>query len=230
MMRMGDSSETYAKRSIVLAPDYAFAHIFYAWLPIIYNGDIKEASDRIEQGLTMTDLTASKYYWWLIRIIKKDGLTDFDEIVTQGTDSLAYYKYLAQMNRLNGNHHKEKIYADSILSFLEKKIEQSPNDPKFNSALGLAYAGLRDKEKALFYGRKALEFAPTSREAVDAPFLVMDFAEILMIFDQNEDAIEQLKFLISIPGFVSTAYYEVDPLWKPLFEDKSVEEVFQKLQ
>lgn len=224
MMRQYDSSEYYANKSVALAPDYSLGHLYCVWLPIIKEGNITEAGNRLIKARQKTDLTSSKYYWWLLRILKIDKQPILSQI-TPGTDSIAYYLYLAQSYRLNKDNIKERIYADSVLKILEEKIKINPNDARFNSALGLAYAGIRDREKAMFYGQKALELAPTSKEAFDAPFLVMDFAEILLIIGEHEAAAKQLNFLKTIPGFVSQAYLEADPLWQNLFD----EETFQEL-
>jgi eukaryotic-like serine/threonine-protein kinase len=57
---------------------------------------------------------------------------------------------------------------------------------------------------------------PSSQEALSALFLNVNLAEIYAIAGQNELAIQQLKYMLSIPGFVSIPYLKVDPIWNPL--------------
>lgn len=219
MLRQQDSATFYIEKSIELAPDYSLAHIYDAWLPIITNGDIKTAKEKIKQGLKVAELKESKYYWWLLRVIDPAQEMVYEYKKTPGTDSLSYYLYMAQHNRLNHDHETEIIYADSALKKVEPKLKQNPSDAYLNMAAALAYAGLRNKEKAVQLGVRALELANVSREAMDAPFIVLDYAEVMLIFGEKETAFDQLKYLLSIPGFVTPVYFQTDPLWKPIFDD-----------
>ena len=90
------------------------------------------------------------------------------------------------------------------------------SDPRYLSHLGLAYAGLRKKDSAIYCAREAVSLLPASRDAFDALFLLVNFAEVLTIFQEYDAAIDQLEYLLNIPGFVSVPYLKADPLWKPL--------------
>jgi serine/threonine-protein kinase len=71
-------------------------------------------------------------------------------------------------------------------------------------------------DSAMFHGQRAIQLLPTSRDAFDALFLLLDWAEILVIFGENEAAISQLEYMLSIPGFLSKHLLILDPLWEPL--------------
>ena len=227
MMGQYDSSEIYAQKAIALAPDYSFGNIYYAWLPIIKNSNIKEAKIRLVKAREHADLTSSKYYWWLLRTLKIDALPKLTQI-TPGTDSIAYYLYTARSHRLNENFEKEKIYSDSVLKIVEEKMLIDSSDAKFNCSMGLAYAGVRNKEKAFYYGGKAMSLIESSKESFDAPFIVMDFAEIQMIFGENDTAIEWLTYLNDKSGFFSKNYFESDPLWQSLANEESFKKLLLK--
>lgn len=218
-----DSADFYAKKSIGLNKDYSLAHIFKAWLPILSQSDIQEAENLLEQSLKQTDLTSSKYYWWLLRIIGDQTKLNFTQI-TPGTDSIAYYLFMVQRNRLKENSSDEKLYADSALQILKKKLADFPDDARYNSSIGLAYASLGEQEKSLEFGEKALELISKSKDAFDAPFLAMNCAEIFIILKDYDSAIEILKYLVSNPGLVSKSYIQIDPLWKSLLENESFKE------
>jgi tetratricopeptide (TPR) repeat protein len=120
------------------------------------------------------------------------------------------------MCRLLGQHDVEAQYADSARAMLEDRVRQSPDNPRFHSYLSLAYTGLRQREPAFQHGQRALELLPTTRDAFDALFFALNFAETCVVFEEYDQAIDQLQFLLSIPGFVSPAYLQLDPLWRPL--------------
>ena len=227
MMRQYDSADYYVNKSITLGPDFSLAHLYCAWMPIIKNGDIVEAERRLVKASKRTNLKSSKYYWWLLRTLKLEDEPMLNQF-TPHSDSIAYFLYVTQSHRLNKNYDLEKIYGDSLFNLLESKIKSNPNDARFNVAMGLAQAALRNRDQALQFGGIAAELAKTYKEPLDAPFIVMDYVEILMIFEMYDEAIGYIEYLLSIPGFVSPAYFEADPLWKELFENEKFIEMINK--
>lgn len=215
MMRQYDSSAQYLERCVALAPDYALAHIYRAWLPIISSGDTEAARRAVADATSVTDLSSSKYYWWLLRIIHEDHETD-DVVVTPATDTVAYYLFRAQHARLQDDRVRRILYADSAKAILERCLAAQPDDSRFLSSLGLAYASLGDSRRAVEYAVKAVQLLPSSREAFDAPFLLLNLAEVFVIVGDSDRAVEQLETVLSIPGFASTSYLKADPLWVPL--------------
>ena len=55
-----------------------------------------------------------------------------------------------------------------------------------------------------------------SKDALDAPIDVLLLAEIFTVVGEYEAAIDQLKYLMSIPALVSIPILRVDPIWDPL--------------
>jgi serine/threonine protein kinase/tetratricopeptide (TPR) repeat protein len=215
LMRQYGEARLYLDRTILLCPDWPLPYVYKAWLHIIDNGDIEGAKAALREAGGRADLSRSQYYWWLARIVE----TDYQKVLDQtrpGPDTAAYYLHCAQMNRLMGRAESERSYADSARMILEAKVERHPDDARFHSHLGLAYAGLRLKPDAIRHGERAVELLPTTRDAFDAPFLVMNLAETMVIFGEHDGAIRQLEFLLEIPGFVSVPYLQLDPLWRPL--------------
>jgi tetratricopeptide (TPR) repeat protein len=78
------------------------------------------------------------------------------------------------------------------------------------------YAGLGLDDKAISAGEKAIKLLPVSKEAYRGAFLVEDLAQIYVMVGKYDEAIKQIKYLLSIPGFLSTKILELDPRWAPL--------------
>ncbi|HWR83824.1 MAG TPA: protein kinase [Candidatus Deferrimicrobium sp.] len=228
LTRQYAEADQYLDRAILLAPDWPLPHIYKAWLPIFRSGDTTTARQVLAAAPDRADLVSSKYYWWLARLIE----TDYKKVMTQttpGTDTVAFYLHKAQLHRLMNNHRREAAYADSARVIIEVLIQQRPDDARLHSYLGLAYAGLRQKENAIAHGMQAVQLLPTTREAFDAPFWVINLAETLVIFDEYDAAIDQLRLLLSIPGFVSVPYLKLDPLWAPLHGQPAFEALLQSV-
>ncbi len=215
MMRMYDESEKYLRLTASLDPGFALAYIYRAWQKIIRDGDIGTARRILAEASGKVDLRSSKYYWWLARIIDPDYESILGSIAP-GSDTAAFYIECAQLNRLLNRSDRMRGCADSARVILEQRLKAKPDDAVFISSLGLAYAYLGMAPEAISNGQQAVTLLPTTRDAFDALFLLVNLAEILVVCGQYDDAAAQLEYLMTIPGFVSASYLKLDPLWEPL--------------
>jgi tetratricopeptide (TPR) repeat protein len=119
------------------------------------------------------------------------------------------YKYM------NENELAKKYY-DEGRSILEAKIRQEPDDARFHSTLGIAYAGLGRKEDAIREGTLGVEMLPVRKEAMRGLYRVADLARIYAMVGEFDSAIDQIEFLLSIPGELSIPLLRLDPVWVPL--------------
>jgi len=215
LMRHYGEAHSYLNRTTGLSPDWSIPYVYQAWLHILQTGDVPRAQSVLDQAALATGLYKSQYYWWLARIVEPN----YDSVLLQtrpGADTAAYMLHRAQLYRLMGRREEERACADTALRILKHKEQTETLSPRQLSDLGLAYAGLRDEKAALAYASQAAELLPTSRDAFDALFLLVNLAEVQVIFGRYDDAIVQLTYLLSIPGFVTVPYLKRDPLWKPL--------------
>ncbi|UCC43158.1 MAG: protein kinase [Candidatus Zixiibacteriota bacterium] len=218
LLRQYAEADTYLDRTILLCPDWDLPHIYKAWLPIFRDGDVVAARAILEAGRDMANLVESRYYWWLSRIVRRDYDVVLRETRVGTEDSAVYFLHCAQMHRLLGQVDRERSYCDSARALLQTKLQEHPDDARYHSYLGLAYAGLRQKDSALLHGQRAVELLPTTRDAFDALFLLINLAETLVILGEYDAAVQRLEFMLSIPGFVSKPYLKLDPLWEPLHD------------
>ncbi len=112
---------------------------------------------------------------------------------------------------------KAHEYSDSARITIESRILKDPDDPRLYSALGIAYAGLGQKEKAISAGEKALEMMPIDKEAYRGACRAEDLARIYVMVGKYDEALEQIKILLSVPSELSVKLLLLDPAWKPLW-------------
>ena len=105
---------------------------------------------------------------------------------------------------------------EAALKVLEKRVSEVPADPRYHSALGIAYAGLGRKQEAIREGLKAVELLPVSMDAVYGVGHVQDLALIYTMSGEYEQALKQLEQLLSFPSWISAVWLEWDIRFKKL--------------
>jgi tetratricopeptide (TPR) repeat protein len=111
----------------------------------------------------------------------------------------------------NTNFHK-------ALKDLEFKLNTLPDDARLYSSLGIVYAGLGMKKKALASGIKGLSIMNISVDAWIGFYRELDMARILIMIGEYDEAIAKLEFLLQQNGDLSVELLKRDPFWDPLRE------------
>ncbi|UCC84726.1 MAG: tetratricopeptide repeat protein [Gemmatimonadota bacterium] len=123
-----------------------------------------------------------------------------------------------------------RAYYDTARAIIERQLQEMPDDHRAHSSLGLAYAGLGRKEAAIREGMLALELMPVSKEAWKGAFRVADLARIYAVVGEHDAAIDQLDYLLSIPGEESVNLLRIDPSWDPLRNHPRFQALLEKYE
>jgi serine/threonine protein kinase/regulator of sirC expression with transglutaminase-like and TPR domain len=226
LLRKYPEALSYFNRAIAERPDFPDPYAWKAKLYVRWKGNTIKARKVLEE--------TSKYP----NIVKEDSvllqwvLFDiFDENYRKALDRLSKFsseafqteflfvpkaQLYAQINGLIGNRKLEQKYYESIRSLLISRIDKDPNNEQFHSKLGIAYAGLGHKEDAISEGERAVQLLPISKEAWQGLYAVEDLARIYVMVGEHDQAIDQLEYLLSIPGELSIPLLQLDPAWDPL--------------
>lgn len=218
LIREYSLAREYLDRAVSIAPDWALPYVYKAWLYLFCEGSKEDAARVLDEASGKVDLAQTEYreyYWWLSRILDDDFSRTLERI-TPGTDTTSYYLYRARIYGFMNQPRLKEAYSDSARMMLEDRVKSQPNEARYHSQLGLAYAGLGQKKMAISEGTKAVELVAASGEAQNAQFWVANLAEIYVLTGEFDSAVETLGMLLSIPGFASPQYLKIDPLWTPL--------------
>jgi hypothetical protein len=88
-----------------------------------------------------------------------------------------------------------------------------------HALLGLSLAFLGRKGEAIPEARKAVELAPTSKDAHDGPYLLHQLARVYVLIGEHEKAIDTLEELLKLPYYVTKGWLRIDPNFDPLREE-----------
>ena len=238
LIRNYDEAFHYLQKALTLTPNWREMYTTEAWTYILKSGDVekarlilKKADDqniRVETGFDI-----------FISIITEIGTSNYQralELVRNMKTNVCDYQFfyiprtlfLAEIYVLMKNKESELAYYDSARVTLEKRIRQFPDDARLYSSLGIAYAGLGEKDKAIKEGKRGVELLPISKEAWNGYYREVDLTKIYTMVGEYDLAIDKLDYLLSIPGELSVPYIKIDPVWKTLFTNPRFQKVIEK--
>jgi TolB-like protein/tetratricopeptide (TPR) repeat protein len=212
-------------RAIRLAPDWAEPWAGKAMLQLVWRGDrdraravVREAVSRVGAGrlaqsllipdaITAAVLTADTAFADEVAAIRPAA---FDG------DTGRYHLLLAEAAAFRGAPAAERAHADSALAWLERQVQERPDDAKLLARVGVAYARAGRKADALRSGRRAAALLPPARDANSGPFILVKLAQIYTLVSEPGMALETLEPLLGIPGWISGAELRSDPTWAAL--------------
>ena len=82
-------------------------------------------------------------------------------------------------------------FAEAV-SMLEDALVEAPDDPRILASLGVAHAGLGDRQAAVDAGRRATMAMSIELDALDGPDYVLEVAKARALLGDYDEAIDQL--------------------------------------
>jgi serine/threonine-protein kinase len=227
LLRYYPEAEPYYERAISLRPDWPGSYVGKAKLYLRSEGKTKEARTILEEALQKTNsIEKIEIEDCLVDIDVYEGYYQeaLDRLSLKSEDIDSQFCFIPKSLRcaqIAGYMNKTELakkYYDEARSVLESKIKERPEDGRFHSSLGIAYAGLGLKEEAIREGLLGVKLLPVSREAWRGLYRVEALATIYAMVGEFDAAIDQLEYLLSIPGELSIPLLRLDPAWDPLHD------------
>jgi TolB-like protein/Flp pilus assembly protein TadD len=127
-----------------------------------------------------------------------------------------------------GDRSKAAGFFDAVTGVLQSKSKDSPDDPRIFTALGFAYAGLGRRDEAIAAAQRATDLLPVSKDAMNGPEYVVDFAHTYMMLGDNDAAIDKLDELFSKPNNWNTNLILRDPAFDNLHNEPAFKALVEK--
>jgi tetratricopeptide (TPR) repeat protein len=128
------------------------------------------------------------------------------------------YLFLADIYTYLRNSKKAGIYYDSALVTFTKDLVSDRNNPEIHSYMGMAWAGLKNKGKAVEEGKKAIDLI--KYDNFEKSDMIINLARICTMAGDYEQAIDIIDYLLqmplNIPSCLSKKLLQIDPVWWPL--------------
>ena len=226
LLRDYSKAEELYNKAILIRPDWVYPYILLSRMYLSWKGDLGKAREVLGNAernnkttsdslIIETNILIDIYEGKYEEALKDISLYKYDVIQTQ-----LYFRpknlYKATIYGLMKKPELERVYYDSTRMFLEKRIIDFANDQRLYGSLGIAYAGLGLDDMAISTGEKAVKLLPVNKDIYGGVYSAEDLALVYVMVGKYAEAIRQIKYLLSIPGFLSTKILELDPRWAPL--------------
>lgn len=235
LLRNYPEAQRNIDNAISVAPDVVSRYTFKALYCLVSSGDTKTARTVMQQASSIAgaedDMSVLFTRAWIemfdgnykeafaLASSKPEGPYDDQFQFIPRTE------LLAEIHRLMGQRDLARTNYDSARAVIEAKVKEQPDDARYHSALGIAYAGLGRKQDAIREAKLGVELLPISREAWRGTYRVRDLARIYTMVGEQSAALDLLADLLSRPSDVSGPWLRIDPTWLPLRNNPR----FQKL-
>jgi len=161
------------------------------------------AGDRISTSIFSADTTFASML---------DGVSPG----TFRSDTARYHVLKADAAQFRGRTAAQRAHGDSARLAIEARLRTRPDDAKLNAILGLAYAHAGRLTDAVRAVERAATLLPVSRDALSGPFIQTDLARVYVAAGKQDQAIDILERMLTVPSWVSPAELRADPVWDPL--------------
>jgi serine/threonine protein kinase/Flp pilus assembly protein TadD len=225
LIREYEKALSHLDKALLLSPDASVIIDVIANIYALRDGDIQKArniilsAQRNKIGQNYSPFLYSLFQFDLYERKYDQALKQIEEINPLNEQFYYLPKELLAgiVNRFLNNETKAKNNFESAKKILLQKIKENPQDSRLYTSLGIACAGLGQKEEAIRDGKKGVELLPVERESWRGSFRLFDLAQIYALTGEAPSALNVIDKLLQYPtDVISVSLLKLYPLWDTL--------------
>jgi len=236
LLRRYGEAEPWFRRAIEIRPDFAFPYSFMASNRVRAEGDTAGARKILEdmQGLGIYDQGLENGAFADLYRLKRDGASIRSEVGSEPVYRNSQFFFepgpyvMAWSWRIEGDEPRAQAAFDSARVIVEARLTEDPDDARYHSVRGVVLAGLNRDEEAIASAKKGLELMPPEVEAWRGTYRLRDLALVYAMTGRQDEALEILERLLSMPSDLSVWDLRLDPYWDDLRGDPRFEALLEE--
>jgi tetratricopeptide (TPR) repeat protein len=224
-----------------LSPQSAEAYAWRASLQLGWRGDLGRAQSVLDEATRLVglhddqrNLAGCALEIALARRDYREALRQLDAETRPVIDNQWGYAPIpllrGEVAMLAGQRDLAHRSFQTARAELAQKVVQDPDDARFHSSLGIAYAGLGRREEAVREAKLGCELMPASKDALRALSRLEDLALVYTWVGRHGDAISVLDDLLGRSGLWTPYVLRSDPRWDPLRSDPRFQALLTKYE
>jgi TolB-like protein/Tfp pilus assembly protein PilF len=224
-----DSAVYYQEKATRIIPNWPAPYINNVEAIISKTGSTAEARKMIDSAIIKTGknflgskITLDIYDGKFGEALKKVESAAKSDFSSPGEK----YLYLASIFGYLNNQLNAHKYFDSARVYFSNLLTSDPKNVFLQSSLGIAYAGLADKNRAIEAGKKAIELSGNNK--LNGADRMIDLASIYVMLGDFDNSMKNIEYLLYNPSRLSTNLLKLDPVWKPLFSRPDFQELIRR--
>ena len=236
LLRKYKDAVEYLDKANFIAPEANSPYSAKAAIALLETGNIKKAKKLVKEvrekkigldsdlftGILYTCDILDRNYSAALKVI--NGIKEVDGQFFYIPEEL----YTAEVYDYMKNKKLAEQYYKAAIKVLESKIKQHPDDSRYYSSLGICYAGIGDKEKAIKEGKHGYELLPVTKEAWRGTFRLFDLAQIYTMTGEQDLALNKIEELLNMhTDVISIPLLKLDPRWDSLRNNKRYQELIK---
>jgi serine/threonine-protein kinase len=209
-------------------------------LHIIWHGDLERAQAIVDEARNVVGLHENAHLEWAdlrLALARRDyarAIRGVEAWPRSAYDNQWWYRPISllrgEIQMMAGQHDFARRSFEAARLELEQKVKQGPEDARFHSSLGIAYAGVGRGGDAVREAQRGYELMPPSKDAMRARWRVKDLALVYTMVGQHSEAIAQLDDLLARSGEFTPHLLRLDPRWDPLRSDPRFQALLAKYE
>ena len=211
-----------AERLLKISPDYAYAYELLARCELFGDGDLAGADSVLEAASLQVDpvqLVGMRVTLDLCRGRAQRALEQLlvaRETEYYTSDSALYFLGLGEAHAVVGEDSLSRAAYGSAREIIEQMLLGNPEEAQYHSMLGVACAGLGVADSAVYHGRYATELCPIEDDALTGASWRHNLAVIYTLTGQHDEALSEIRFLLSVPSEMTVEYLKLHPSFEAL--------------
>jgi len=234
-LRRYDEALVAIDRAIALIPDQVGAYTNKMQILYSRDGDI-EAARRVMEKIPNQEgefalysragqLIPEQRYDEALLLLERSPLKDF------GNATGSYYPKVlleAHLHALEGEQRLAEANAEHAISLLEPFIQANPNSAFSHGFLAEAYALAGRNEEAMRMAQEAVDLFPIDKDAMYGAQMLVEQCFVLNLAGREEEALDTLELVLSIPAPLSIYDVLIDPRYQPIHDNPRFRALVEK--